>query len=587
MLRSFRWRIALPYTFLVLILMAGLGIYLTTWVRQNYLQALTDQLLSQARLLAGQLPDIFQDLNPTGSFNNRFDPVIRWAEQEGIRITLIALDGTVLWDSQDNPAEMDNHLSRPEIAQALLLGSGMSARFSQTIQIPLIYTAVKVMDGGQVIGFVRLAVPQTQVQARVVSLQTTLLGASLLVMLAAVILAVWIANSTTRPLKNLTEAVDRFASGGLNIRLVPETADEVGRLTQAFNLMAVQLNSQIQDLEAERSKLAAVLREMSDGVLIVNDQGQIQLINPTAEKLFDVPENTANGRSLAEGLRNHQIFELWQECRKSGLPQSISMETGIRRLSLQGYAIPFGDALSGSTLLLVQNLTRIRQLETVRRDFMSNISHELRTPLATLKALTESLQEGALDDPSIARRFLEKIEAEVDALSHIVSELLELARIELGRVPLHLLPANVQDIINSGVERLQHQAERAGLSLTTTFEDNLPPVLADPIRLEQVVVNLLHNAIKFTEFGGSVRVTSTRSGDQVIVSVLDTGAGIPAKDLPRIFERFFKADRARSSHGTGLGLAISKHLVEAHGGEIWAESQEGMGSSFHFSIPIA
>jgi two-component system phosphate regulon sensor histidine kinase PhoR len=242
--------------------------------------------------------------------------------------------------------------------------------------------------------------------------------------------------------------------------------------------------------------------------------------------------------------------------------------------------------------LVFQDLTRLRQLETVRRDFISNISHELRTPLAALKALTETLQDSALDDPPSARRFLAQIELEVDSLSQMVTELLELSRIESGRVPLHFIGKQPQDIAHAAVERLSLQAARAGLTISVDVSPDLPQVLVDPIRIEQVLVNLLHNAIKFTQQGGKVTV-SARADDskmpveQIIFSVIDTGAGISSIDLPRVFERFYKTDRARSGSGTGLGLAIARHLVEAHGGRIWVESQVGKGSTFFFSLKLA
>ncbi len=351
--------------------------------------------------------------------------------------------------------------------------------------------------------------------------------------------------------------------------------------------MAVQLHSQIEALETERSKMAAVLSEMTDGVLIADGQGRVQLLNPAAEHMFGVRASEAMGRTLAEVLRQHQMVELWQKCHQSGETQSATIELTGNRLYLQAVATPLGESLPGSILLLFQNLTRIRQLETVRRDFISNISHELRTPLAALKALTDTLQEGALDDPPMAHRFLERMETEVDSLSLMVSELLELARIELGRVPLQLGAVAPSDLIAGAVERLRLQAGRSGLNLTIECPENLPPVLADYSRLEQVIVNLLHNAIKFTATGGSITVGAQPAGEAVRFFVQDSGVGIPAEDMPRIFERFYKADRARSGGGTGLGLAISRHLVEAHGGEIWAESEEGKGSRFSFVIPAA
>jgi two-component system phosphate regulon sensor histidine kinase PhoR len=243
--------------------------------------------------------------------------------------------------------------------------------------------------------------------------------------------------------------------------------------------------------------------------------------------------------------------------------------------------------------MVLTNLSRQRYLETVRRDFVSNISHELRTPLASLKALTETLQSGALDDPPAAQRFLQRMETEVDALTQMVAELLELSRIESGRVPMEMRQTRAQDIITSSVDRLRMQAERARLKLIIDLPEDLPEISADPARLEQVMVNLLHNAIKFTPPGGEICIRARTTVDEstqkpvLIFSVQDTGVGIPADMLPRIFERFYKGDRARSGGGTGLGLAIARHTVEAHQGKIWAESETGKGSTFYFSIPIS
>jgi two-component system phosphate regulon sensor histidine kinase PhoR len=455
----------------------------------------------------------------------------------------------------------------------------------------MIYTAVAVENNGQLVGYIRIALPLQEVQANIAHLQRVLLWTTIIATGLTVLLAMLISSRTTRPLRELTRAAAQISNGDLSTgkisaRILPTTIDEVGELTQAFNVMAVQLRSQIEALETERSKMAAVLGEMTDGVLIVDDQGLIQLMNPAAESMFGVSQTEALGRSLVEVLRHHQLVELWRRCQASDETQVATLEFSSRQLYLQGVATPLGNALPGSILLLFQNLTRVRRLETVRRDFVSNISHELRTPLASLKALTETLQESALDDPPAARRFLQRMETEVDSLSLMVSELLELSRIESGRVPLQVQPINPVDMLYKSVERLHLQAQRAGLTMSVDCCNNLPNILGDQNRLEQVLVNLLHNAIKFTPVGGEIHVLAEQTDGEIQFSVRDTGVGIPAEDLPRIFERFYKADRARSSGGTGLGLAISRHLVEAHGGKIWAESQEGIGSTFYFSIPL-
>jgi two-component system, OmpR family, phosphate regulon sensor histidine kinase PhoR len=582
---SIRWRIAIPYVILITIIMLASGIYLSSFMRQTYKNELKSELLAEARLVADNLITPLQTSNPTSEQINSL--ASHWSKLLNRRVTIIAANGTVLGDSSEDPAEMENHLNRPEIKQALSQGEGDSSRYSQTVGYDMMYAAVRVQYDGKTLGFARIAVPLRQVDAYITQLQSALVGIAAGTLLLVILLATWIASRTTRPLRDLTKAADQISKGDLESHLIPETPDEVGQLTQAFNLMAEKLNEQINVLETERSKMAAVLQQMTDGVIIVNDDGMIQLFNPAAENLFAVSSKEAMGHSLVEVLRNHQVVDLWQSCLETEETQVTTLEISTKRLYLQIVATPLGQALPGSTLLLFQNLTRVRQLETIRRDFISNISHELRTPLASLKALTETLQEGALDDPPAAHRFLQRMETEVDSLSLMVSELLELSRIESGRVPLQLTPSRPLEIISDAVDRLRLQAERAGLEMQIECPNDLPAVLADPNRLEQVLVNLLHNAIKFTPSGGEILISANPLDGQIVFSVKDTGVGIPSIDLPRIFERFYKADRARSTGGTGLGLAISRHLVEAHGGRIWAESLEGQGSTFSFSIPQA
>ncbi len=310
-------------------------------------------------------------------------------------------------------------------------------------------------------------------------------------------------------------------------------------------------------------------------------------INPAVLAMFDIKVNDIIGQTLVETVRRHEIVDIWQKSRESRLTETTTCEVGWPKRFLQIVVTPLDQFLPGKSLILLQNLTEIKRLDKVRRDFISNVSHELRTPLASLKALTETLQENALDDPPAARIFLQRMETEVDALSLMVNELLELSRIDSGRVPLQLVITSPQDLIQNAVERLSLQAERSGLTISMEVQPDIPNILADTSRMEQVLVNLLHNAIKFTPRSGSIWVRAIEARNDIKFSVQDTGVGIPETDINRIFERFYKTDRARSSGGTGLGLAIAKHLVEAHGGIIWAESHEGLGSTFYFTLPKA
>lgn len=582
MFRSIRWRIAFPYVLLIVFTMSGLGLYLSSYIRQSHQAELETSLIKETRLIGDSLGIILA----RNSDRPDLDDLARhWSGLFDGRVTLISADGTVIGESHEDRTRMDNHLDRVEVQQALAEGLGKSIRYSQTTGYDMLYIASPVSVDGQVVAVARLALPLGQIEQNVAHLQRTFLGTTLLAITLALIIAILIANQVTHPLRSLSQTARQLSTGDREQTLVPPTDDEVGQFAKAFNLRTLQLQSQMEALKSESLKLQSVLQQMTDGVLIVDAQGRVQLANAASERMFEFEEGQVMGRSLAEALRHFQIVELWRNTLQSGESQIAALEFGPKRLSLQCIASPLGSTLPGSTLLLFQDLTRLRQLETVRRDFISNISHELRTPLASLKALTETLQDTALDDPPAARRFLERMDMEVDALAQMVSELLELARIESGKVLLHFKPATPADMVNPAFDRMQLQAERAGVRIELDCPADLPHVLADPPRMLQVLVNLLHNAIKFTPPGGKITLRVRAEGEQVIFGVIDTGVGIPQEDLSRIFERFFKSDRARTGGGTGLGLAIAKHLVEAHGGRIWADSVETRGSSFYFSLP--
>ncbi len=357
---------------------------------------------------------------------------------------------------------------------------------------------------------------------------------------------------------------------------------ELENLSSAVASVISTFNSQHASLESERARLATVLEQMTDGVLIADSQGIIQFANPAAGRLFQTSNPVS--RSIVEVVRHHQLVEAWRRCQQTRQLQSESVELPTRHQFLQLVVIP--DQHSTGSLLLAQDLTHIRRLETVRRDFISNLSHELRTPLASLKALAETLQDGALEDPPAARHFIGQIQTEVDALTQMVTELLELSRIESGRLALVRKPVAACQLLDSASRRMKLQTERAGIHLRVECDDDLPQVEIDLQRLEQVLVNLIHNAVKFTREGGEIVLLAEAGNDFVRFAVRDTGIGIPADDVPRIFERFYRVDKSRTGSGTGLGLSIAKHIVEAHGGKIWVESLEGQGSTFFFSMPV-
>ena len=437
-----------------------------------------------------------------------------------------------------------------------------------------------------IVGGLAIYVTQPACRADVGCTWTASLVAMVILAVAVLGLTFFIAERTAQPVRELTAVVQRASAGDLKARSLTNNRDEVGQLALAYNHMIDQVSQQMRQLAEERQQLATVLQTMADGVLIVDEASRVQLINPTAVRLLDVAEKQVHERSFAEVVRHHRLIELLQQCMVEDEEQTAAIELKQGRF-LQVSITPFQDNGMREYLVLLHDLTNVRHLETVRRDFVSNISHELRTPLASLRAVVETLQDGAWEDPPAAQRFLRRAEEEVDALTHMVEELLELSRIESGQVPLKLRQTAVADLVLPPLERLQTQAHRAELQLIADLPAHLPLVLADSERIQRVMTNLLYNAIKFTPASGKITVKASTQTAEVIISVKDTGIGIAAADLPRIFERFYKLDQARTRGrgGTGLGLAIARHMVQAHNGRIWVRSREGKGSTFYFSLP--
>jgi two-component system phosphate regulon sensor histidine kinase PhoR len=412
-----------------------------------------------------------------------------------------------------------------------------------------------------------------------------ILGMTLVAVVLAMVLAVVIARGTTEPIGRLTKMVKLVAAGDLTPRVVVDARDELGDLAVAFNDMASELRTSINAKDERRAELTAILAGMADGVMIVDQQGRVVALNRAAERMLEVNNATAVGRTVAEVARRHELVERLE--RERGDDRPLVIEVGPDHRQVQVVVTPIRVSDLERQVVLFQDVTALRRAEAMRRDFVANVSHELRTPLASLQALVETLEDGALDDPPAAREFLDRMHVEVDGLRQMVEELLELSRIESGRMKLKLERTDVGAVVGEAARRLSAQAERQGVALRILTPSEPVEAPIDASRVEQVVVNLVHNAIKFTPPPGKVDVSVEQRGRAVAIRVVDTGIGVAPEELTRLFERFYKVDRSRSSSGTGLGLAIVKHLVQAHGGRVWAESPgEGLGTTFYVMLPL-
>ena len=563
--------------------MGMLGLYLANSTRSSQLDNLRSQLENEARITAEASSPGFLSQDKKGVLDALAK---RLGEQTDTRVTLIALDGTVLGDSEEDPAIMENHATRPEIRDALSTGSGESTRYSTTLGQKMMYVAAPISHQGEVLGIARVSLPLTAVESLVHRVTVSIIAATAIAALLGILAAWVIARITTRPIRKLTIASRKIASGELEQKITIEARDEVGELAHAFNEMSSKLKEMVETISGDRARLATILDNMADGVIMTDIEGNISMANNAAGKLFEIKNTDMANRHLIEVVRDHEIDEVLKLCLKTAETQSAQYESGTSKRYLRVIAIPIAHDELSDSLLLFQDLTELRNLQTTRRELIGNISHEFRTPLAGIKAMVETLRDGAVDDKKVARDFLTRMDDEVERLTQIVAELTEFSRIETGKAELSLEPVNLNLLIEEVIIQLSHQVERQQLSVDKKFAADLRSVQADKERVRQVVVNLIHNAIKFTSPGGKITVATQAHGGSVTVDISDTGIGIAKNDLPHIFERFYKVDRARSGGGTGMGLAIAKHVVEAHGGKIRVQSEEGKGSTFSFSLSL-
>ena len=350
--------------------------------------------------------------------------------------------------------------------------------------------------------------------------------------------------------------------------------------------LARRLDSSLAAVAAERDRLKATIDASSSGIVALSADGTIALLNEAARELLK-PNQLAEGMPLARAIRDHEIIAAIERSRSDRQPATATVEYGPRRRPIQVTVDPLPASRGWSALLVLNDLSEVRRVEKTRREFVSNVSHELRTPLASVRAAVETLEDGALEDASAARSFLTSIRAEVDRMTRMVEELLELSTMESGAMRIELQPTDLGPVVQAAADRILGDAQGKQLTIETSVAPDLPRVLADNLRLEQAIFNLLQNAVTFTAAGGNIRIEATADPDSLSVRVVDSGAGIARKDLPHVFERFYKVDRARSSQGIGLGLAIVKHTVQAHGGSVFVDSEPEQGSTFGFTLPLA
>ena len=403
---------------------------------------------------------------------------------------------------------------------------------------------------------------------------------------ASAIIACLSVRRSSRSIREVTEGIERIDAGDLDHRIRMDASGETGDLVVAFNRMATSLTSMMGDLSGERNKLSAVMETMSDGVIVVDSSGDVELLNGAAATLFEVDPGVDRDTQYSVG-HDHELRQLVAACRAAREPQYAEIILTAGRRMVSAVATPLEEEPGGAVLVTLHDLTELRQVETSRREFVSNVSHELRTPLSSIKAMAETLEDGGLDDPSINADFVKRIHIEADRMTTLVNDLLELTSLQSGQADMKAEQVDIASVIREEGSRYVQVAEGLGIEANVSLPDDLPKVVAQEDRMRQVVRNLLDNALKFTPENGRIDISAEANHDVVEVRVSDNGLGIPPESLPHIFERFYKVERSRRNEGSGLGLAIVKNIVQAYGGEVHVESREGEGSTFSFTLSVA
>ncbi len=559
-----------------------LDFYLTRYMVERQVESVEQRLAGQARVLAGEAAD-----TPRAQLEN-------WAHQASARaearVTVINPAGVVLADSQHDPETMENHANRPEIREALGSGMGSSVRHSATLNRDLCYLALHMNYHGQSRYVLRLAVPLEDINAAVTPVRWRILGASLAAALLALGIAYFFSRSLTRRIDRLRTFAENLVDPRVTGTLLADQEDELGVLARSLGRMATQLRELVERLSLESARRQAILAGMVEGVLAVDHQLRVIFCNDAFAHTVGARTPAPEGAPLAELVRDPGLMEMLTRVLASGecskkrleLPQAAGRVFEVQAVLLNAPS-------HRGVLTLLHDITDLERLERVRRDFVANVSHELRTPLTAIRGYAETLLEGALEDPEYNRRFVEIIKAHAERLNNISSDLLTLSDLESGRLPAEAEHIGIREPLEAAVHTLESEARSRGVTISVDgIED--AQVAADRGRLEQALINLLDNAIKFNHRGGEVHVKAGPTNEGAVrIAIADTGIGIPSEDHSRIFERFYRVDKARSREmgGTGLGLSIVNHIVERSGGSVSVESSLGKGSTFTILLPAA
>ena len=586
--RRLLWQLYPSFLLIIAISVIGIAWYGSQSFRKFYLYHVAQDLKARAYLIEQQ---VFTDIA-----NHKFKEIDNLCKQIGAagstRITVILPSGEVIADSDEIPGRMESHADRPEFQDALKRGSGNSLRFSETLGKKMMYLAIPIKQGGEVLAVVRTSVPVTAIDEALERIYKKLLWAGVIIAICAAMVSLAISKKISRPVEQMTEVAKHFASGKLDMRLSTPDAAELADLAKALNEMARQLDARINTITEERSQIQAILSSMIEGVLAVDSAGHIVSVNKAAADLLGIDAADSSGRNVEEVVRNPRL----QQYIKNTLENKQSTETDVfvlneggRFLQLYGSSLTDSKGDRSGAVLVLHDITRTRQLEEVRRDFVANVSHELKTPVTSIKGFVETLLDGAVNEPEKAQRFLKIIARHSDRLNAIIEDLLSLSRLEeeSEKRRLSFEKTSIKPALVSAIELSKVKAEEKHITIELLCDEEIT-LKINAALIEQAVLNLIDNAVKYSHENSRIQVSAQRMGNEVLITVSDQGCGIAKEHHDRIFERFYVVDKGRSRKlgGTGLGLSIVKHIAQVHGGYVTLESRVGAGSTFTIHLPL-
>ena len=584
--RRLFWQLFPSYLLITLISLVAVAWYASSAIRHFYIEQTTTDLEARARLFEEQISGRIDPLDV-----NAIDRLAKKAGKHSLtRLTVILPSGRVVGDSHEDPAAMDNHADRPEFIGAIKDRRGASLRHSITLNQDFMYVAAPVKKKSHTIAVVRASIPISAIDNALHAIQVKVLFAGLAMALFAAILSLLVSRRITRPIEQIRKWAESIAGGDFRLKPSVRSSGEIEGLCASLSHMAEELRRRIDQISRRRNEMNAVFSSMIEGVIALDMEAHVLGMNQAAAKILCCDPTAAQGKGIQEVVRNTALHQFVRDAlsAREAVTRDIPISShGEGLVNGIGAILRDADGKQIGALIVLNDVTRLRKLENIRRDFVSNVSHEIKTPITAIKGFVETLLDGALTNPADAKRFLEIIEKHADRLEAIVEDLLNLSRIEQGseKEGINTVETRMTEILKNAVQACHIIAAEKRIEIEVSCAEAIVAKV-DPSLFEQAIVNLLDNAVKYSHAGGTVRIEATQ-GDCVDIAISDQGCGINKKHLPRLFERFYRVDKARSRQlgGTGLGLAIVKHIVQAHGGHIWVESTPGKGSIFTIRLP--